>query len=46
METSEFELSFDSLDSNQVDMQHYADESDGEPPTDQIGDTITVIKKR
>ena len=46
METTEFERSFDSLDSNQDDMQHYADESDGEPPTDQIGDTITVIKKR
>jgi hypothetical protein len=37
--------SFDSKDSKEED-PHYADESDGEPPSDQPGDLLTVIKKR
>ena len=25
---------------------HYNYDSDGEPPTDQVGDSVTIIKKR
>ena len=41
----EQDRSFDSKDSKDED-PHYADESDGEPPSDQPGDLLTIIKKR
>jgi hypothetical protein len=45
-EINELDRSFDSLESQDKEANHYNDESDNEPPTDQVGDTITVIKKR
>ena len=45
-EVTEQDRSFDSLESNEKEANHYNDESDNEPPTDQIGDLITIIKKR
>ena len=44
--TRELERSFESVDSNEKDDPHYNFESDGEPPTDQEGDFIQIIKKR
>lgn len=37
--------SYDSMGSNEKDAIHYEFESDNEPPTDEVGDMITVIKK-
>jgi hypothetical protein len=37
--------SYESMKSNEKDPLHYKIESEGEPPTDKIGDTITVVKR-
>lgn len=37
--------SYDSMESNEKDALHYEFESDNEPPTDEVGDIITVVKK-
>ncbi len=38
--------SFESVGSNVNDDPHYNFESDGEPPTDQPGDFLQIVKKR
>jgi len=38
--------SYESMASNEVEAPHYNYDSDGEPPTDQVGDQLTIIKKR
>lgn len=40
------ERSFDSVGSKEDNDPHYNFESDGEPPTDQEGDFLQIIKKR
>ncbi len=42
----QLERSFESADSDEKDDPHYNFESDGEPPTDQAGDLLQVVKKR
>jgi hypothetical protein len=37
--------SYESMRSDENDPLHYKIDSEGEPPTDKIGDKITVIKK-
>ena len=34
------------MGSQEVEEPHYNFDSDGEPPTDQVGDRLTIIKKR
>ena len=38
--------SYESLGSNDKDQPHYNFESDGEPPTDQVGDRLVIIKRQ
>ena len=38
--------SYESMGSQDVEEPHYNFDSDGEPPTDEIGDKLTVIHKR
>lgn len=38
--------SYESMGSEEVEEPHYNIESDGEPPQDEVGDTLTVIHKR
>ena len=38
--------SFESVGSKDDDEPHYNYESDGEPPTDQVGDFLQIVKKR
>ena len=38
--------SYESMGSDEVEEPHYNIESDGEPPQDEVGDTLTVIHKR
>lgn len=38
--------SYESLPSNEDDERHYAIDSDGEPPRDQVGDKLTIVKKQ
>jgi hypothetical protein len=37
--------SYDSMGSNEQDPIHYEIDSDNEPPKDEVGDMITVVKK-
>ena len=37
--------SYESMKSNEKDPLHYEIDSDNEPPTDDIGDKITVVKR-
>jgi len=37
--------SYESMKSDEKDPLHYNIDSDNEPPTDQVGDRIAVIKK-
>jgi hypothetical protein len=37
--------SYESMGSQEKEDPHYNFESDNEPPTDEVGDKITVIKK-
>ena len=37
--------SFESVGSKEDDEPHYNYESDGEPPTDQAGDFLQIVKK-
>jgi hypothetical protein len=34
------------LGSQEAEEPHYNFDSDGEPPTDYVGDSLTIIKKR
>lgn len=45
-EPSALNKSYDSMGSQEVEEPHYNFDSDGEPPTDDIGDKLTVIHKR
>ena len=38
--------SYESLGSNEEEQPHYNYDSDGEPPTDQVGDKLTIIKRQ
>ena len=38
--------SYESIGSNEDDEIHYNLDSDAEPPTDQVGDKISIIKKQ
>ena len=38
--------SYESMGSEEIEEPHYNIESDGEPPQDEVGDTLTVIHKR
>ena len=38
--------SYESLGSNEEESPHYNYDSDGEPPTDQVGDKLTIIKRQ
>ena len=38
--------SYESIDSNEDNELHYNIDSDAEPPTDQIGDKISIVKKQ
>lgn len=38
--------SYESLGSQEFEEPHYNFDSDGEPPTDYVGDELTIIKKR
>ena len=38
--------SYESLGSQEFEEPHYNFDSDGEPPTDYVGDSLTIIKKR
>jgi len=38
--------SYESLNSQDEEKAHYNIESDNEPPQDEVGDVITIIKKR
>jgi hypothetical protein len=38
--------SFESVGTKDDDEPHYNYESDGEPPTDQVGDFLQIVKKR
>ena len=37
--------SYESMRSDEKDPLHYKIDSEGEPPTDKVGDLITVVKK-
>ena len=37
--------SYDSMESNEKDPVHYEIDSDNEPPHDEVGDLLTVVKK-
>ncbi len=37
--------SYDSMESNEKDPIHYNFDSDNEPPHDEVGDFLTVVKK-
>lgn len=37
--------SYDSMASDEKDEVHYEIESDNEPPHDEVGDVLTVVKK-
>ena len=38
--------SYESLGENEVEDPHYNYDSDNEPPTDEVGDEVTIIPKR
>lgn len=38
--------SYESMGSNEAEAPHYNFDSDGEPPTDEIGDKLTVVKRQ
>ena len=38
--------SYESMGSQEEEPPHYNYDSDGEPPTDQVGDTLSIVKKR
>lgn len=38
--------SYESMGSNEEEEPHYNFDSDGEPPTDQVGDKLTVVKRQ
>ena len=38
--------SYESMGSNEEEAPHYNYDSDGEPPTDQVGDKLTIIKRQ
>lgn len=38
--------SYESMGSNEQEQPHYNFDSDGEPPTDQVGDKLTVVKRQ
>ena len=37
--------SYESMGSNEEEQPHFNYDSDGEPPADQVGDKLTIIKK-
>jgi len=37
--------SYESMGSNEEEKPHFNYDSDGEPPEDQVGDKLTIIKK-
>ncbi len=45
-EPSPLNKSYDSMGSQEVEEPHYNFDSDGEPPTDALGDKLTIIHKR
>ena len=45
MDSDDLEKSYESMRSDEKDPLHYKIESDNEPPQDQVGDKLTVIKK-
>ena len=44
--TEALNKSYDSMPSDEKEEPHYNIESDGEPPTDEPGDKVTIITKR
>ena len=42
----ELDRSFESMGSQEQEEPHYNLDSDGEPPHDEVGDTVTVVQKR
>ena len=38
--------SYESMGSQDVEEPHYNFDSDGEPPTDEVGDKLTIVHKR
>ena len=44
-EGNPLDKSYDSMASEEADPIHYEIDSDNEPPKDEIGDIITVVKK-
>ena len=37
--------SYESMGSNEAETPHYNFDSDGEPPTDQVGDKLSIVKR-
>lgn len=42
----DMDKSYESMGSNEDEQPHYNYDSDGEPPTDQVGDKLTIIKRQ
>ena len=38
--------SYESMGSEEAEQPHYNYDSDGEPPTDEVGDKLTIVKKQ
>ena len=45
-EVVDLNKSYESMGEEENEEPHYNYDSDGEPPTDQVGDRLTIIKKQ